>query len=110
MEPLIVDIGHGRQVIRETAFPSNSHKRRDIEEEDIVPIPIDIKDHPGYYYVRIKHTVWPELYGGQIPIPFPTLKAAWGFAENNVAPTRPVTRVYTSDGDLCWMFTYKEKK
>ena len=110
MEPLIVDTDHGRQVIRETAFPNNSHKWRDVEEEDIVPIPIEIKDYSGYYYVRIKHTVWPEIYGEQIPIPFPTLKAAWRFAENNVSATTPVTRVYTPDDDLAWMFTYKEKK
>lgn len=110
MEPLIVDTGHGRQVIRETAFPNNSHKRRDIEQEDIVPIPMEIKDYSTYYYVRIKYTIWPELYGEQIPIPFPTLRSAWAFAENNISDIKPVTRVYTPDGDLAWMFTYKDKK
>src|ERR1035437_677459 len=79
METLIVDTGHGRQVVRETAFPNNSHKWRDVEEEDIVPIPMEIVDYSGCYRVKIPYNVvWPDVYGEE-HIPFPTLKASWKF-------------------------------
>ena len=112
-EVLHVDIGHGVQVIRETCYPNNTHKRRDIEQEDIVPIPMEIKDYSDHYYVRVKYAVWPKIYGEHLPIPFPTLTSAWDFAKHNLSTTTPVTRVYSPDGDLCWVFIYdiyKEKK
>ena len=77
-------------------FPSNSLKLRGIIMEPSKP-----------HYVRIKYAVWPEIYGEQTPIPFPTLKSALLFAQNNCTVNKPLTRVFNEDG-LVKSFTYKD--
>lgn len=87
-------------------YPSNSYKLRGISKEPPVPSLIRQRDSHQYFYVRIEFTVWPEIYGGQIPIPFPTKESAIRFALNNCNVTTPHTRVLTEDGTLVANFTH----
>lgn len=109
MTELKVDFGGGREVTEIVNFPSNSHKLRGVEKESLLPSPVEFKDNRKHYYVQLKCAVWPEIYGKQLPIHFPNLKAAWAFAEGNLSPIWPVARVYTPDNDLAWTFIYEEK-
>lgn len=87
-------------------YPGNSYKERGILKNfPVVPDKDAFVNDDGHYYVRIKYTVWPSIYGAQMPIHFPTLKSALMFAENNLSETKPVIRVYAPDGVLAEVFT-----
>ena len=68
---------------------------------------IKTEDNRTHYYVRLKFKIWPEIYGKQIPIHFPTEEAALRFARNNISSNRPLARIYTSDGKLVDKFVYE---
>ena len=87
-------------------YPGNSYKQRGIKKVSPMLSPVESQNNlDQHYYVRIKCTVWPTIYGEQLPIPFPTLIAALRFAENNLSDTNPVIRVYAPDGVLAEVFT-----
>jgi hypothetical protein len=86
-------------------YPGNSYKERGILKNFPMPDKDLFANDNGYYYVRIKYTVWPSIYGDQWPIHFPTLISALTFAENNLSETKPVIRVYAPDGVLADIFT-----
>ncbi len=86
-------------------YPGNSFKQRGIMKHVARKQP-GIFHTEGHYYVRIEYTVWPEIYGDQLPIHFPTVQAALLFAENNCSLVKPYIRVYTPDGTLVKTFTF----
>jgi hypothetical protein len=55
---------------------------------------------PQFYSVRLKYSVWPEIYGDERPILFPTLEAALRFAECNLSALIPQARIYSPDRQL----------
>lgn len=109
MTNLIIGTGGDVPVVRNIIWPSNSHKSRALKEKDVLTTPkeIEIKDVQDYYYVRIKYIVWPEIYGKQLPIHFPTLEASMKFAQGNCTESKPLTRVYTPDNELVGVFKYR---
>jgi hypothetical protein len=60
---------------------------------------------PQFYSVRLKYSVWPEIYGDRRPILFPTLDAALRFAECNLSPIIHQAQVYSPDGKLVYHFS-----
>lgn len=111
MPEIIIDIIEDMPVVIGGVWPSNSHKQRVIKEKSVLSTPVKVIDNHGrqaYFYVRIKYTVWPEIYGKQMPIHFPTLEAALRFAKNNLSVNKPQTRVYSPDDKLVETFEYKE--
>lgn len=52
------------------------------------------------YYVRLTINVWPEIYGDERPIPFPTEQAARCFAKRNLSSTIIRARVYSPTDKL----------
>jgi len=66
-----------------------------------------MNDDP-YYYVRLKITVWPEIYGDERPILFPTFPAAIGFAQGNLSAIIPQARVYSPNDELMATLNYGE--
>jgi hypothetical protein len=62
--------------------------------------PFSIMNDDKYFYVRLTMSVWPEIYGDEKPILFPTEKAAMRFAECNLSTLIPRARVYTPDHKL----------
>jgi len=60
--------------------------------------PFSIMNDDPYYSVRLEYSVWPEIYGDQRPILFPTEKAAVRFAECNLSSLIPRARVYSPKG------------
>lgn len=62
--------------------------------------PFSIMNEDTFYYVRMKISVWPTIYGDERPILFPTEKAAMRFAQNNLSSVAPVARVYSPSGEL----------
>lgn len=89
-------------------YPSNSYKLRGISKGPPVPSLRMPREPHQYFYVRIEYSVWPEIYGDQIPIPFPTLEAALRFAQGNICETKPHTRVFDEEGVLVETFTYQD--
>jgi len=67
--------------------------------------PFSIMNDDPYYSVRLKYSVWPEIYGDERPILFPTEKAAMRFAQCNLSSLIPQARVYSPTGVL--METFK---
>lgn len=66
-----------------------------------------IMDHnPQFYSVRLKYSVWPEIYGDERKILFPTLDAATRFAECNLSTLIPQARVYSPDDRLLNTFQF----
>lgn len=73
------------------------------------PKPSSVKESKKpYYYVRIKYSVWPDIYGEEIPIHFPTLTAALRFAENNCNSIKPQIRVFNDDDIMIKRFNYQD--
>lgn len=103
-----VDFGGGRQMTKDITFPSNSHKLRAIQKNPMLPNQLKRKTNREGFYVKIEYNIWPEIYGKKIPYYFPTLDAALKFAEGNVSVNKPIIGVYTAQGILIEMFTYKE--
>jgi len=87
-------------------YPGNSYAMRGEMKRVASEDPSTYQNTSGHYYVRLKYTVWPELYGDELPIPFPTLKAALFFAEINITSTVVRARVYTPSGTLVTIFAY----
>lgn len=77
------------------------------EREEATLKSMEISDTAGFYMVKVKYTVWPSIYGKQLPHAFPTEHAAMMFAEHNVSENKPLTRVYDPDGHIIKRFTYK---
>lgn len=55
---------------------------------------------PQFYSVRLKITVWPEIYGDERPILFPTLDSALRFVQGNLSEQIVQARVYSPDQRL----------
>jgi hypothetical protein len=87
-------------------YPGNSYKLRGISKEPPVPSLSRQRAARQYYYVRIEYSVWPEIYGKQLPIPFPNRDSAIRFALNNCNAIKPHTRVFAEDGTLVANFTH----
>ena len=85
-------------------YPGNSYKERGIMKHFPTPSHLAYENDEGHYFVRLKYTIWPSIYGKELPIHFPTQEAAMTFAKNNITSTIIRARVYTPSGKLVMTF------
>lgn len=86
--------------------PGNSYTMRGEMKRVASENPTVYQNSSGHFYVRLKITVWPEIYGDEFPIHFPTEAAALRFAESNLSATTVRARVFTPSGKLVMTFDY----
>ena len=87
-------------------YPGNSYTMRGEMKRVASENPNIYQNSSGHFYVRLKYTVWPELYGDEFPIHFPTEVAALRFAQGNISSTIVRARVFTPSGKLIMTFDY----
>jgi hypothetical protein len=87
-------------------YPGNSYTMRGEMKRVASENPTVYQNSEGHFYVRLKYTVWPEIYGDEFPIHEPSLEAALMFAQNHISPTIICARVFTPSGKLVTTFDY----
>lgn len=86
-------------------YPGNSYNQRGAMKRVVQKHPETYQNDRGHYYVRLQYNIWPDIYGDELPIHFPTEKSALLFATNSISETIVRARVYTPSGILVTTLT-----